>query len=208
MTAQTPFQQEIWIGGSLGVNFSSINFVPKVWQGMNMGYTGGLALRWITEKHLGLQAELNYSQQGWKEDFTDNPNYEEYAGSHYERTINYLELPFLTHIYFGKKSFRFYVNLGPKISYAISESTSSLLEGEAANYKNEQHDMPIENKFEWGLCGGPGLELRTGVGSFMLEGRYYYALSDIYGNKKKDEFSKSSGQTLSVRLTYLLPLRK
>lgn len=66
--------------------------------------------------------------------------------------------------------------------------------------------MPVEKKFDWGLCGGPGLEIRTGAGSFLLEGRYYYALGDIYGNQKKDPFPKSASQVISVKLTYLFPL--
>ena len=76
------------------------------------------------------------------------------------------------------------------------------------NTTNDQHDMPIDKKFDWGLCGGPGLEIRTGVGYFLLEGRYYYALGDMYKSKKADIFPKSSARVLSVKLTYLLPLFK
>lgn len=198
--AQQKFQQELAVGGSFGMNFSSLSFVPKVQQGMRIGYAGGATLRWITEKNLGLQAELNFTQHGWKEDFEEQPQYE------YERTLNYVELPFLTHIYFGFGRVHVFVNLGPKIGYLLSESTHSNLGGAEPNKNNVQHDMPVEKKFDWGLCGGPGLEIRTGAGSFLLEGRYYYALGDIYGNQKKDPFPKSSSQVISVKLTYLFPL--
>ena len=153
-----------------------------------------------TENHLGLQAELNYAQQGWEEEFEEQPEYQ------YSRTINYIELPFLTHIYFGGKRFKFFFNLGPKIGYALSESTKSNLNGAEPNRNNMQHDMPIEKKFDWGLCGGPGLELSTGIGHFLLEGRYYYALGDIYGSQKKDPFARSASQTIGVKFTYLFPL--
>ena len=73
---------------------------------------------------------------------------------------------------------------------------------------NEQHNMAIQKKFDWGLCGGPGLELRTGIGYFLLEGRYYYALGDIYGSRKSDYFNKSSSQVISARIIYLLPILK
>lgn len=196
------FKKELSVGGSFGTTFSYVSFMPKVQHGMKMGYTGGATIRWITEKHLGLQAELNFAQFGWKEVFEEEPQYR------YERTINYLELPFMTHIYFGSDRFRFFINLGPKIGYALSESTDENLNGATPNLTNDQHDMPIDKRFEWGLCGGPGIELRTGIGCFLLEGRYYYALGDIYNSRKGDVFSKSSTQVISAKITYLIPIKK
>lgn len=199
--AQTSFRQELAVGGSFGVNFSSVSFTPKVNNKMLMGYNGGLTIRWNTEKNLGLQAELNFSQQGWKETF-DDPRYQ------YNRTINYVEIPFFTHIYFGSKNFKAYLNLGPRIGYAFSEKTDENLHGANPNRENAQHTMPIEKKFDWGLCGGPGIELRTKIGYFLLEGRYSYSLGDIYKSRKEDVFSKSSSQIFSAKLTYLIPLLK
>ena len=170
------FKKELSVGGSFGTTFSYVSFMPKVQHGMKMGYTGGATIRWITEKHLGLQAELNFAQFGWKETFEEEPQYR------YER--------------------------GPKIGYALSESTDENLNGATPNLTNDQHDMPIDKRFEWGLCGGPGIELRTGIGCFLLEGRYYYALGDIYNSRKGDVFSKSSTQVISAKITYLIPIKK
>ncbi|MDH6535292.1 PorT family protein [Parabacteroides sp. 52] len=219
--AQQPFKRELAVGVNGGVNFSSIGFTPKVDQSMLMGITGGATLRWITEKNLGLSVELNLSQQGWKESFPDDEIKEQPVGYAYSRTLSYIEMPFLTHIYFGSQKARFIFNLGPKIGYMFQESSKADLHGEWPNFDgdeneqnngpnriNYQHAMTVENKFDWGLCGGPGLELRTGIGSFLLEGRYYMALGNIYGSKKVDKFAKSNGQTLSVKLTYLFTLKK
>jgi hypothetical protein len=103
---------------------------------------------------------------------------------------------------------RVFVNLGPKIGYALSESTESNLNGENpnANRPDKQHTLEVQKKFDWGLCGGPGIELRTGIGSFLLEGRYYYALGDMFNSRKGDTFSKSSSQIISAKLTYLIPI--
>ena len=117
--AQNKFKRELSLGASFGTTFSKVSFAQtKVQQKMKLGYTGGLTLRWITEKNLGLQAELNFIQHGWDEKFEDQPQYK------YSRTINYFELPILTHIYFGSKRFRVFVNLGPKIGYAFGEKTA------------------------------------------------------------------------------------
>lgn len=215
--AQTPFQKELSVGFGAGVNFSSVGFVPKVEQGMIMGLHGGATLRWITEKNLGLIAEINYARQGWKEEFPIDQESESPVGYSYSRTLNYIEMPFLTHIYFGSNRARFFINLGPKIGYMISESTSENLHGqfpteEDPNYGpervNYQHGMPAEISFDWGLCGGPGVELRTGIGSFLIEGRYYFALGNIYGSSKSDYFSKSNSQVISVKLSYLFTIKK
>lgn len=200
--AQKKPYQELSVGASFGMNFSSVNFNPRVYTKMKQGCNAGLTLRWNTEKNLGLQTELNLSQQGWDEQFEDYPTYK------YTRTINYVEVPFLTHIHFGSERFRFYFNLGPKVGFVLSEKTEQNPDETNRNAgANEQHDMDVQKKFDWGLCGGPGIELRTGIGLFLLEGRYYYALGDIFNNRKSDYFSKSSAQVISARVVYLLPLR-
>ncbi len=196
------FNQQLYVGASFGTTFSKIDFVPKVPTKLKMGYTGGVTLRWITENHLGLQAEINLAQQGWDEKFEEQPEYK------YARTLNYIEVPILTHIYFGNDRFRFFVNLGPKVGYLIGESTDDNLNGAEANRVNAQHDMSVEKKFDWGLCGGPGIEFHTGIGTFILEGRYYYALGDVFKSRKEDFFSKSTSQVITAKVSYLIPLRK
>lgn len=206
--AQEQFKPALAMGVSAGTTFSSVSFIPKVTNSMSMGITGGLTVRFDSERNVGLQAEINYIQHGWDETFID-PKYQ------YTRTLNYVELPILTHIYFGNKRVKVFLNLGPKIGYLIGEKTT-----QSNNFDNvdteietnpnplEQHNMPIQNKLDWGLCGGPGFELRTGIGYFLLEGRYYYGLGDLYKSKKEDFFAKSAPQVISVKLTYLIPLGK
>ena len=138
MAQQSRFPQEVSVGASFGMNFSSVSFNPKVYTKMKQGYNAGLVLRWNTEKNLGLQTELNFSQQGWDEEFEEHPTYK------YSRTINYFEIPFFTHIYFGSNRFKFYFNLGPKIGYAFSEKTETNPNETNTNAgSNEQHNMAI-----------------------------------------------------------------
>lgn len=200
---QSDFKPELTIGPSFGMNFSTFTFNPKVDTKFKQGITAGVAIRINTEKNLGLQAEINYSQQGWEEEF-DDPQYS------FSRTLSYVEVPFMTHIYFGGKRSKFFINLGPMVGYYMSGSTKSQLDGFESDRPTEQHTKEVQNKFQWGLGGGPGYELRTGIGNFLLEGRYYYMFGDIYKtNKDVDNvFSKASGQVFSIRLTYLFPILK
>ena len=157
----------------------------------------------------GIQAEINYSQRGWKENIEDG------SGNTYSRTMNYLEIPLLAHLAFGKdeleKGMKFFVNMGPQISYFLSEK-EKMSEEWNPNYRpngvNQQYGKMVENKFDYGILGGLGAELSTKYGHFLLEGRYYYGLSDFWGSSKKDEFSRSGHSYIGIRLTYLYDIIK
>ena len=201
------FNPRFVVGASFGTTFSGTSFIPKVKNSLLLGYTGGLVGRYDSEKNVGVQVELNYAQQGWQEEFFGA----EYA---YSRVINYIELPVLTHIYFGSEKFKAFFNIGPKIGYAISDKTITSGNFENIDQENEenhplvQHGMPIQNNFDWGICGGPGIELRTKIGYFVLEGRYYYGLGNIFKSKKVDPFPQSSPNVISVKLAYLVSFGK
>ena len=99
---------EIYIGTSHGVNGSMMLFSPKVPLTYQLGYNGGLAFRYVTEEHFGLQVEVNYSQRGFTEE-----------GGVYSRQFNYVEFPFDTLL--SGNTHRFIFNLGPKLSYLLED---------------------------------------------------------------------------------------
>ncbi len=69
--------------------------------------------------------------------------------------------------------------------------------------------MDIENKFDYGIAGGAGIEFSNPhIGHFLLEGRYYYGLGNIYGNSKRDYFGKSNFGNIVIKLTYLFDVIK
>jgi len=206
--SQNTFNNEWAIGASGGIGFSRASFNPRVKEKMLLGLNGGITARWITEKNLGLQLEINLKQQGWSEDYSLIENMP-IDNAFYIRRMTYIDIPLFTHIYFGDEKVRFFVNVGPQIGFFLHESTNENLNGQDVPGKpNAQHTLPVTNKIEWGLGGGPGLEFRSGAGSFLLEGRYYYGLSDFYSTRRGDDFAKAANQIISVKLTYLIPLYK
>ncbi|MBR5456100.1 MAG: PorT family protein [Bacteroidaceae bacterium] len=198
-------RQILEIGVIGGLNLSQMDFQPDIRQKYLMGANGGLFARYTSEKYFGMicaaQLELNFSQRGWTENFDDGTN------NGYSRTLNYIELPLLAHLSWGKekKGFQFFINLGPQISFLMGDSEKS--EG---NWKAEDrpesiraiYGKEIENKFDYGITGGLGIELKTKAGNFFIEGRYYYGLSDIYKNSKTDDFGRSANQNIIVKLGY------
>ena len=212
------------VGPTAGWNITNIKFTPKVEQKGLGGFSGGVALRYTVEKYFSticsIQLELNYAQMGWKEDIKDNNNNPVInattgAAENYSRTINYVQVPFLAHLAWGKekKGLNFFVNAGPQLGAYISESTKSNFDFDKRNTTDRvssvvaQDTMKVEKKFDYGIAAGLGVEYSIPkVGHFLLEGRYYYGLGNIYGDSKRDYFASSNYQTISIRLTYLFDL--
>jgi hypothetical protein len=204
----TPYEFAVGVSG--GATFSSVVFSPKVEQHTLKGMTFGVTGRMTTGEYVGLQLEINYAQQGWDEFFEiANPAEGETVKPEdlrtdykYTRRLNYLQIPFYTRVQFGGKNVKGFINAGPQIGYFLSESTHENLNGERSA---KQHNMPLEKKFEWGISGGAGIEIRSGIGYFLLEGRYYYSFGDIYSTKVRDNFSKASSQVITAKVSYLIP---
>ncbi len=197
------------IGGKAGTAFSSIAFSPDVKQSMLMGYMAGVTFRYTEEKYFGLIAELNIEQRGWKENFEEHP----FA---YERKLTYIQLPLLTHIYFGNDKFKGFVNLGPEVGYMIGEDISANFNYEnplaipnfPLNRMTEQLYTPVKNKFDYGISGGVGMEFFINKrNSLLLEGRYYFGLGSIYSDSKRDTFSASRGTSIMISLGYMFRIK-
>ena len=189
--AQMDFKPEFVIGAGGGVNLAKVSFLPEIEQHTSILYNAGIMARYVAEKHLGIQAELNFSQRGWDEN----------SGGQYQysQTMNYLEMPVMAHIYFGRKA-RFFVNLGPKIAFLLNEQENS--KNLPASDNAPQH-APCDRKFDYGICAGGGFEHGIGNFRYALEGRYHFGLADIFKNGTKNDFERSSHQYISVNLVLM-----
>jgi hypothetical protein len=175
------------------MSFNSMIYVPQV---LLPQYTSGLTVRYISENNFGLVGELNYSLQGWKEK-TDTAYLNKYT-----RSLAYIEMPLMTQLHFNLgKRVRLIFNAGPQIGYNVGDTWEMEIN---SGEKPEYYEMEIQRKFDYGLRGGMGLEIRTGVGSFILGGNYYFGLSDIFNNKRSDVFQSSANHVIDVKLTYLV----
>ena len=225
MTAQIgEHRNDLAIGFNGGLNMSSVSFTPKVSQAKLNGITGGLSVRYVCEKYFStvcsLYGEINYRQMGWKEDIVDvndMPVINTATGlpEEYSRTVNYIQVPLMAHLAWGReqKGFAFFVNLGPQFGIYMSESTKTnfdFSDRNAADRVNPvcaQDTMAVENKFDYGIAAGAGIEFsHPKVGHFLLEGRYYYGLGNIYGDSKRDYFGSSNFGTITVKLAYLFDI--
>jgi len=209
------FSPEWAVGVNGGANLSRMRFNSRYYvpQGLLIQPSGGITARYISEKNFGIIGELNYSLSGWMErkDTVNNAHLNEYT-----RSLAYLELPVLTHLYFSLgKNVHFFINAGPQFRYNIGEKVKHILIDPGLADSDNPADHPpyydensrIDKKFDYGLKGEMGLEFRSGIGFFVLSGSYYFGLADVFSNTVADFFQASSNQIIGVRLTYLVPLK-
>ena len=177
---------------------------------MSSGMTAGVMFRYIEEKNFGLIAELNVTQRGWSESFDDA----DYSFCH---RFTYLELPIMTHIFFGNQRIKGFFNLGPELNVMVADGISSNFSYQGAadmdyfvqNTRHiEQYTLDIKNKLDYGICAGAGMELNLSTKhSLLLEGRFYYGLTDVFANHKTDVFSSSNSMSVMVTLGYFYRLK-
>lgn len=211
--AQREYSPNFSVGFKGGATMSRMSFTPEVHQKMVQGLTMGLMARYHEEKLFGLIGEVNITQRGWKEDFArdEAPEFD------YSRRLTYIQIPLLTHIYFGSERVKCFINLGPEIGFMISDKIDANfdynnyggLQGFPQGYRtNEQLKMAVENKFDYGIAGGVGVEFFINKkNSILLEGRYYFGLGNIYKATKRDYFSASRGTSIEVTLGYLFRVK-
>lgn len=214
------------IGFNGGYVLSSVSFSPSVPQKMHGGVTGGLSLRYVCEKYFNtvcsIYAEVNYASLGWRDkiqDVNNAPVINEITGEAeaYSRTINYIQVPIMAHLAWGKESrgVQFFINLGPQFGIYLNESTKMNFDFEKRNRTARsssivaQDTMTVEKKFDYGIAAGIGLEYTVPrVGHFLVEGRYYYGLGNIYGDSKRDYFGRSNFGNIILKMTYLFDITK
>lgn len=206
-------RNDLSIGFNVGYTLNQVMFNPTIQQKFKGAPTFGFTARYTCEKYFkslcSVQLEINYANLGWEENI-------ETSDDTYKRNISYIQIPLLARMGWGyeQRGALFYVVAGPQAGFYLgdkshkgglfNDSTLNLRPGQV----NQQYDMTVKNKFEYGITAGAGLEVNTKIGHFLLEGRYYFALSDMFGNGKKDVFDRSANGTIVVKASYLFDIMR
>lgn len=181
---------EMYVGVHAGATGSMVNFSPSVslQPFMAFGATAGVGWRYIAERHFGLQIELNYAQRGWQEK------------EGFQRQADYIELPMMTHLYVGKKV-RGHLNLGPQIACLIAQRSWG-------NQTDAPQHALADNHFDYGLCGGLGMQVLTKVGVYEIDARFNYSLNHYFSSRKSDYFSASNHMNIALTLSWMWPFQR
>ena len=150
----------------------------------------------------------------------------------YARKMSYVQIPVLARLGWGRerKGLQFFFQIGPQIGFFLSEKTEANFDvhdpafnpaideqgnfspsykygGSRVSHTVAQDTMAVENTFDYGIAAGAGLEFsHRRLGHFLVEGRYYYGLGNIYGNSKRDFFARSNFGNIIIKFTYLFDI--
>ncbi len=206
LAAQRYYSPDFAIGVKAGATVSEMAWSPTVRQQFTPGATAGICMRYTEENHFGLIAELNFTQRGWAEKFASE------TGLSYHRQFSYIQLPVLTQIFFGTEKWRYFINLGPEIGLMVGDHITANFDYKdiaqvpsfPANHRYNQLDMAVARKFDYGIAGGMGVEMRLQrKHSVMVEGRFYYGLANVFPSSRRDIFGASRGMSIECTVAYM-----
>ena len=226
-------RSEFAVGVNGGYAMGTVGFQPKVPQKMHGGMTIGATFRYTSEKYFSsicaIVGEVNFTRMGWKESILtmeDQPviNYGTGLAEEYQRHVNYVQVPVFARMGWGRerRGLQVFVQAGPQLGFYLNESTESNFElgdpnlddrtsliSSSLEHASNMYFMPVEKKFDYGIAGGLGVEFsHKKLGHFIVEGRYYYGLANVYGNTKRDYFSISNYSTIYIKMSYLMDISK
>ena len=209
------FFPKIGIGVNAFQNFSRIDFKPSFNQTYLMGNGAGLVFNYVTERYQGgmvhkytgtvfsgVQLELNVQQRGWKEDTDSTPDL-------YKQNITYFEIPFMSHITWGKRNIKYVVDFGPYFGYLYSSKNQTFTSD--SNYIETYFGRKPDTKFEYGFLVSPGVFLSTDMGVFTLQFRYTQGMNLVFNEIQVDEnytLRRSYNNSIQVALGYHFPFTR
>ena len=168
--------------------------------------TGGVSWRYYTAERFvgGVGADLEYMQRGfsYSPDAYRHEDKKDY--NYYTRKVNSMVLPVFwqPHFYLFKNHVRVYLEAG--VTFTLNMN---------ATYKNEVSDtsgsydfkLVRDNRFEYGLAGGGGIDFLVKRVEFGFRARYYFGYSDMMRNRNK--YYDNATDNKNENPFYLTPLR-
>jgi len=108
----------------------------------------------------------------------------------------------MTNFNLGNQETRFVINVGPYVSYLLSEKEKiNLLENEV---EMDYYRKKLNNKYGFGLCLGLGISRHNSIGLFHVESRISYSLTDILPNTGESYLSASKNLNIELSLSYMI----
>ncbi|WP_430403775.1 porin family protein [Fluviicola sp.] len=146
--------------------------------------SAGTFFQYNCKKTISFKTGLFYQQKGyqWKQDQIDLDDSSIGKGK-FTSHLDYLTLPLLTKITFGKK-INFFVNAGPYIGFLLQKTEQLKTSNPSNSYKYQ--DMQGTNRFDFGLTGGLGLGIPIKEKWLItIEARNYSGIMNIATNGTK-----------------------
>ncbi|MCP1382706.1 outer membrane beta-barrel protein [Runella salmonicolor] len=147
---------------------------------------------------MSIQTELNYANRGIGYAIEQD----------YDRiNFTYVDLPILLKFSRGNV-FKIFGSVGGYGGYWLKAKLTSQIDDNKTSRKydfdSDINDGYADNRFDYGAIGNIGISANLFRGTFFVEGRYIYGLSDVSKLKSKpDDYNSLNHRVLGVNVGYL-----
>lgn len=222
-TSLNSLAQELNLIPHVGFNLSTYNFDRTLnhtsEQRLAPGFTAGIGfnIAFDESRTFILQPEINYSMRNSNTDFiatseSSNPS----ANIRQKTQMHYVEVPLLARFDFGVGT-RYYINVGPSISYAFA-GRESYESATISNFDNLSRRADFGNRFnriDWGAWLGGGVEIPVNDTFVLIDGRFGMGFNRLYkdmsipsaGSEESSLGSDGRSRIFSISIGYALPLQ-
>lgn len=182
-----------------GSTLSRVNFEPAVGQEFVTGIEVGVIGRFLNTEHLGMQVELNYSQQGL--------HLYPATSNAYQQNFHSIQLPLTSLLQLGNGRFKFNVQAGAFLAYTFKETDVLLPGGETEPPVLYAHQEELP--WQYGVLAAAGPAFHFNFGILQLEARFTQHLSDFWKAdlSRGDDFDASQRQTITFGAQWLYTIR-
>jgi hypothetical protein len=192
-------------GGRVGLNLAHIrktavpeHYKKKIILGSNFGGT----LRVNINEHIGVQAEILFSQKGQR--WTNKTDTAQY----YIRFVNnYVEFPALAVVRFGSDKVKFTGFAGVYLAYWSGAYTQENARTEKMTLNDHTTDYVFSKKdrrMDWGLSTGVGVNFKVGNGWLEVAARHNLGLI----SRELNSSGKTYNCNFNLSVGYLFDLKK
>jgi hypothetical protein len=131
------------------------------------------------------------------------------GGNWWEQVNNYIETPNYLKIRIAAGPFGVFVNAGGYLAYWLSGTSRYTSGGSVVSasytFDADNSDGITDNRFDYGLLGGVGAELKLGPGRLMAEFRYDMGLADTQSvTTKPAGYEATRNQAFSFVIGYMI----
>jgi len=189
--------QEVSFGPKAGVNFATLNGDVEE-ADMKIGMHIGGAVELMFNEKMGLQAEILFSMQGTKSEYSESETYGGVTYSYKEEEklkLNYINIPVMFKYYVANG---FNVEAGPQVGILASAKAEydyeETVTGGGSDYTDsgsaEQDVDSLFKSVDFGMNFGLGYKMDNGLN---FGARYNLGLMNINDTANSDDYKISNG---------------
>ncbi len=169
------------VGARLGVGISRITFDPFQPRYGGLKVEGGALFGISAERYFGMQVELNFARTAYAtvEARQRKVGLREWIGERLQVENLWLQLPILAEGHYQYKRLLMRLQVGGFLDYLLVERA-----GIGGAMERMKLQSWAYNRLGVGVCGGGGLGIATRLGSFHLDYRFNYRLTNLYDRER------------------------